>query len=361
MNEDLRIFAGNSNRPLATEICRHLGLPLSPLEMSRFSNDNLHVQIQENVRERDVFVVQSFTEPVSDHIIELLITLDALRSASARRVTAVIPYYSYARSDKKDAPRISITGRLVADMLRTAGADRVLTMDLHADQVHGFFSVPVDHLTVIPTLVKHFKAHLDTSRDGGGSDGRRRRQAGRALLRAARHPHGDHRQAPRQRLRRQAWARRGRRARPRRGHHRRRDLHRRHAVATIRALRDAGARSVHAGATHGVFCGPAVARLREAEIETVVVTDTVLVPPEKQIGKIIMLPWLRCSRPRSVGFTRAGASGNCSSSGGTHRANVRACPARPGPVIDRARASIRHSRRVVTRMVVGDSVLRHNK
>jgi ribose-phosphate pyrophosphokinase len=289
MNEDLRIFACNSNRPLATEICRHLGLALSPLEMSRFSNDNLHVQIQENVRERDVFVVQSFTEPVSDHIMELLITLDALRSASARRVTAVIPYYSYARSDKKDAPRISITGRLVADMLRTAGANRVLTMDLHADQVHGFFSVPVDHLTVIPTLVKHFKAHLDTSRmvavatDAGGA-----KRAGRFSERLGiplaiidkrrlndsdvRHGHvvGDVRGLDAVIIDDEISTAGT-------------------LVATIRALRDAGARSVHAGATHGVFCGPAVARLREAEIETVVVTDTVLVPPEKQIGKIVML------------------------------------------------------------------------
>jgi ribose-phosphate pyrophosphokinase len=111
MNDELRIFACNSNRPLAAEICDQLGLQLSALEIARFSNDNLRVQVQENVRERDVFVVQSFTEPVSDHIMELLITLDALRSASARRVTAVIPYYSYARSDKKDAPRISITAR----------------------------------------------------------------------------------------------------------------------------------------------------------------------------------------------------------------------------------------------------------
>jgi len=143
MNDELRIFACNSNRALAAEICDNLAVRLSPLEISRFSNDNLRVQIQENVRERDVFVVQSFTEPVSDHIMELLITLDALRSASARRITAVIPYYSYARSDKKDAPRISITGRLIADVLQTAGANRVLTMDLHADQVHGFFSVPL--------------------------------------------------------------------------------------------------------------------------------------------------------------------------------------------------------------------------
>src|SRR4030095_10177928 len=123
MNGALRIFSCNSNRPLADEICDHLGLRLSPLKIARFSNDNLRVQIQENVRERDIFVVQSFTEPVSDHIMELLITLDAMRSASARRVTAVIPYYSYARSDKKDAPRISIAGRLMADLIVTAGGD----------------------------------------------------------------------------------------------------------------------------------------------------------------------------------------------------------------------------------------------
>ncbi|MEM7532054.1 MAG: ribose-phosphate diphosphokinase, partial [Chloroflexota bacterium] len=157
MEHQLRVFAGNSNVALAQEICDYLNIPLSQLGISRFSNDNLHVQVMENVRERDVFVVQSFTESVSTHIMELMITLDALRSASAQRITAVIPYYSYARSDKKDAPRISIAGRLIADLLQTAGANRVLTVDLHAEQVHGFFSMPVDHLTAIPTMAQHFK------------------------------------------------------------------------------------------------------------------------------------------------------------------------------------------------------------
>src|SRR5688500_2024551 len=117
MKDELKIFAGNSNYPLAQEICQHLNLPVGELEIVRFANDNLFVQVLENVRERDVFVIQSFTHPVSEHIMELMITLDALRSASAKRITAVIPYYSYARSDKKDAPRISITGRLMADLL----------------------------------------------------------------------------------------------------------------------------------------------------------------------------------------------------------------------------------------------------
>ena len=156
MKHALQIFACNASRALAGEICNRLGLKLGQIEISRFSNDNLRVQIQENVRERDVYVVQSFTEPVSEHIMELLITLDALRSASAQRITAVIPYYSYARSDKKDAPRISIAGRLVADLLATAGANRVLTMALHAPQVHGFFSVPVDHLNALAILADHF-------------------------------------------------------------------------------------------------------------------------------------------------------------------------------------------------------------
>ena len=175
MQDQLKIFSGESNSPLALEICEHLGIALSELTISRFSNDNLFVKIQENVRERDVFVVQSFTEPVSDHIMTLLIILDALRSASARRITAVIPYYSYARSDKKDAPRISIAGRLIADLLQTAGANRVLTMDLHADQLHGFFSIPVDHLTAIPRIADHFKSHYELSRliavatDAGGA------------------------------------------------------------------------------------------------------------------------------------------------------------------------------------------------
>jgi len=160
MYRELKVFSGNSNKDLANEICRHLNIPLSKLHISRFSNDNLFVQVKENVREKDVFVIQSFSRPVSNHIIELLITLDALRSASAKRITAVVPYYSYARSDKKDAPRISIAGRLMADLLKTAGANRVLTMDLHADSVHGFFSVPVDHLTAIPIICDHFRGHL---------------------------------------------------------------------------------------------------------------------------------------------------------------------------------------------------------
>src|SRR5438105_4972253 len=137
-------------------MCRHLDVALSPSHHRRFSNDNLEVQLGESVRERDVYIVQTFSPPVQEHLVELLMMCDAARSASARRVTAVVPYYSYARSDKKDKPRISIAGRLFADLMHTAGVSRLLTMTLHAEQVHGFFSMPADQLTAQPVLVDHF-------------------------------------------------------------------------------------------------------------------------------------------------------------------------------------------------------------
>ncbi len=288
MNE-LRIFSCNSNRALAEEIAAGLGQPLGALEIARFSNDNLHVQIKDNVRERDVFVVQSFTEPVSDHIMELLITLDALRSASARRVTAVIPYYSYARSDKKDAPRISITARLVADMLQTAGANRVLTMDLHADQVHGFFSVPVDHLTAIPIIARFFAQQHDLSNmvvvatDAGGAKraGRFSERLGTPLAIIDKRRVSDT-----QVLQGQVM-----------GEVRGRDVvvfedeisTGGTLIATVDTLRAAGARTIHACAVHGVLCGPAIERLRGAGIESLVVTDTVPVAPHKRLDKLSVL------------------------------------------------------------------------
>jgi ribose-phosphate pyrophosphokinase len=155
---EIVVLSGSAHRPLAERICEHLGVPLAPVEIRRFSNDCLYVQLQENCRQRDVYVIQPLVAPTQEHLMELLLMLDAARGASAAEVTAVIPHYAYARSDKKDASRISIAGRLVADMLTTAGADRVLTMTLHAPQVHGFFSVPVDHLTAIGELADHFRS-----------------------------------------------------------------------------------------------------------------------------------------------------------------------------------------------------------
>jgi ribose-phosphate pyrophosphokinase len=289
MDDKLKIFAGSSNPTLAEEVCCHLEIPLGQVKVSRFSNDNLFVQVQENVRERDVFVVQSFTQPVSDHIIELFIILDALRSASARRITAVIPYFSYARSDKKDAPRISITGRLMADLLVTAGADRVLTMDLHADPVHGFFSCPVDHLTAIPLISSHYRELLDLSNsvavasDAGGT--KRTEQFAQRL------------DIP------MAFI------------HKRRisdtqveqglvvgEVAGKDAIifedeiaagstldSTVRTLHEAGAGRVYAGATHAVLCGPAVQRMTAMPVERVVVTNTVEVSKEKRIEKLEVL------------------------------------------------------------------------
>jgi len=156
------VFSGSAHPALSAEICADLGVPLRPVRLSRFANDCLEVQLQANCRERDVFVIQPLGPPVQEKLVELLLMLDAARGASAARVTAVIPYYAYARSDKKSMPRISIGGRLVADLLATAGASRVLAMTLHAPQVHGFFSVPVDHLHALREFADHFSS-LDLS------------------------------------------------------------------------------------------------------------------------------------------------------------------------------------------------------
>ncbi len=155
--EELKVFTGNAHPQLARDICEYLRIPLSKLEAFKFSNDNTFVRILENVRQRDVFLVQSICYPVNDNLMELLIMIDAAKRASAGRITAVIPYYAYGRTDKKDQPRVPITGRLVADLITTAGADRVLTVDLHAGQIQGFFNTPVDELTALPILIRHFK------------------------------------------------------------------------------------------------------------------------------------------------------------------------------------------------------------
>jgi ribose-phosphate pyrophosphokinase len=151
------VFSGSAHIGLANAICRRLKRRLSPSTTSRFSNDCLGVQLEANCREADVFVIQPLVPPVQEHLMELLLMLDAARGASAARITAVIPHFAYARSDKKDAPRISIAARLVADLLSTAGANRILTMTLHSPQVHGFFSVPVDHMNALKVLAAHFR------------------------------------------------------------------------------------------------------------------------------------------------------------------------------------------------------------
>ena len=154
--EDLKVFTGNAHPQLTRDICSYLGIQPGYIDVFKFKNDNTFVKILENVRERDVFIVQPFSEPVNDHIMEFMIMLDAFKRASAGRITAVLPYYAYGRSDKKDQPRVPITARLIASMIEVAGADRVLTLDLHAGQIQGFFGIPVDELTAIPMLARQF-------------------------------------------------------------------------------------------------------------------------------------------------------------------------------------------------------------
>ena len=155
--EDLKVFSGNAHLGLSNDICAYLGITLGRCEVFKFSNDETFVKILENVREKDVFLVQPISRPVNDHLMELLIMIDAARRASAGRITAVIPYYAYGRTDKKDQPRVAITARLVADFVSTAGADRVLTMNLHAGQIQGFFSIPLDELSAMSLLARRFQ------------------------------------------------------------------------------------------------------------------------------------------------------------------------------------------------------------
>lgn len=172
----LKIFTGSANVDLAKEVASFAGIPLSDAEVFKFSNDDTFVKINENVRGNDTFIIQPTSYPVNDNLMELLIMIDALKRASARRINCVIPYYGYARSDKKDQPRIPITAKLVADLITVAGADRVITLDLHADQIQGFFNIPVDHLYSIPIFARFFKANLDienvvvVSPDSGGAN-----------------------------------------------------------------------------------------------------------------------------------------------------------------------------------------------
>jgi len=160
--DDLFVFTGQSNPRLARAICEYVGVPLRTTLHRRFSNDNLWIQLGESVRGKDVYIIQSLSEPVNDYLMQLLMMIDVARGGDARRVTAVIPYFSYARSDKKDAPRVCITARLVADLIEKSGADRVITMTLHSPQVHGFFSIPLDHLTSQSAFVNYFEKYKGT-------------------------------------------------------------------------------------------------------------------------------------------------------------------------------------------------------
>ncbi|NJP48734.1 ribose-phosphate pyrophosphokinase [Streptomyces sp. SBST2-5] len=286
---DIAVFSGSAHPELAEEVCSHLGVPLSPTRVSRFANDCLEVQLQANCRERDVFLVQPLVKPVQEHLVELLMMIDAARGASASRITVVMPHYSYARSDKKDAPRISLGGRLVADLLVAAGASRVLTMTLHSPQVHGFFSVPVDHLHALRELAAHFSQY-DLSRTTVVSPdlGNAKEAAHFARLIGADVAAGAKQRFADDRVRISSVIG---------------DVAGRDVIvlddeiakgstvfALLERLRELGARSIRVACTHGLFAAGALRRLSEQQdVLEIVCTNTVPVPAEEHTGKLRIL------------------------------------------------------------------------
>lgn len=285
----ITVFSGSAHPDLATEICDHLKAPLQPSRISRFSNDCLEVQLGANCRERDVFIIQPLVTPVQEHLVELLLMLDAARGASAARTTAVIPHYAYARSDKKDAPRISIGGRLVADLLATAGANRVLTMALHAAQVHGFFSVPVDHLNALNVFARYFRDRdlghtVVLSPDLGNA------KSATAFARLLRLPvaAGTKRRIADDRVVIDAIV----------GDVAGRDVivlddeiaNGGTILELLNLLRKHRAGRIAVVCTHGLFTGRAIERLRaQSDIAEIVTTNTVPVPPEKRLPNLTVL------------------------------------------------------------------------
>jgi ribose-phosphate pyrophosphokinase len=275
MESRIKIFCGNSNPALAEKICANLGIPLGQAKVKNFSDGEIMVEIGENVRGRDTYVVQSTCSPTNNNLMELLIMMDALKRASAATITAVIPYYGYARQDRKVAPRTPITSKLVADLITKAGADRMVTIDLHAGQIQGFFDIPVDNLYAAPVILEHLKRRFThdhivmVSPDAGGTERARafakRLECTLAIIDKRRtspnvaevmHLVGDVKDK----------------------------------IAIIlddmidtagtltqaaRALKEHGARTIYACATHGVFSGPAIDRINASDIEEVVITNTV--------------------------------------------------------------------------------------
>ena len=283
------MFSGSAHRDLAEAICRHLEVPLSPATVSRFTNDCLQVQLNANCREADVFVIQPLVPPVHEHLMELLQMLDAARGASASRTTAVIPYYGYARSDKKDAPRISIAGRLTADLLVTAGASRALTMTLHADQVHGFFSIPVDHLHALHILAEHFS---DRDRDNmvvvSPDLGRAKDAAHFGRLLDVSVAAGNKRRVSDQRVEIDTIV----------GDVRGKDVivlddeiaNGGTIVELLSRLREREAGEISVACTHGLFTGPAIDRFSAQEdIREWVTTDTIPRPAERTLPNLVSL------------------------------------------------------------------------
>ena len=275
------VFAGRGSQELGGKIADKLGIALGQVELKTFSNGEVYCRYLESIRGADVFIIQSTHAPVNRNLMELLLMIDAAKGASAHRIIAVTPWFGYSRQDKKSAPREPISARLVAHMLETAGADRVLTMHLHAGQVQGFFQIPVDHLIARPMLTQYF---LDKAVAGGVRRGLGRcrpRQAGREVRRRARRAPGLHHQEPARAQHRRGGLR-GRRRRGQGGDPgRRHDRHRRHALSRPRASCASQARRA-CSRPRPTACspGPAFERLAGPEIEEIVVTDTIPLPPD---------------------------------------------------------------------------------
>lgn len=286
---DLKIFSGTANRALGEEIAGYLNAEAGRVNITRFADGEIYVRFEENARGVDAFVIQPISHPVNEHLMELLIMLDALRRASAGRITAVLPYYGYARKDKKDAPREPITGRLVADLLVTAGANRVLTVDLHAGQIEGFFNIPVDHLRAMPLFAdymreKNLRQGVIVAADDGAVK-RSKQLADRLDLPLAiifQRRVGKDAKEPLQIVG---------------------DVEGRTPImiedvidtagtlaGAVDVLLAQGARpDVYICATHAVFAGQASQRLSREEIREVIVTNTILLPPEKRLPKLTVL------------------------------------------------------------------------
>ncbi len=276
---DFWIFAGNSNLDLAGKICEYLNMPIGGAKLSTFSDGEIQIEIHDNVRMKDVFIIQSTCDPVNKNLMELLLMIDAMKRASASRITAVIPYYGYARQDKKVAPRVPISAKLVADMITLAGATRIITLDLHAGQIQGFFNIPVDNLFAAPVLLEHMRYHFRdevvmVSPDAGGVERARafakRLQAELAIV-------DKRRSAPNEA---KAMAVIG-------------NVKDKTAIIlddmsdtagtlteAAGVLMDQGAKEVHACCAHPVLSGPALERIENSALKSLVVTDTIPLKPE---------------------------------------------------------------------------------
>jgi len=287
---DLSIFSGTAHPELAKAVCRYLGVPLGKAEVVKFSNENIFPKINQNVREHDVFIVQPTYPSVSDSILELLIMIDALKRASASRITAVVPYFSYARSDKKDQPRVPITARLIADMLQTAGANRMLTIDLHAGQVQGFFNIPVDELTAMQPLLRDYVLGMELIDPVvvAGDLGFAKRARNFADMIGASVAFVEKRRLGNN-SRSESLGVIG-------------DVRGKSAiiiddeidtagsiVGAAEIVKKAGARVVYAACTHALLTGPAIERLQTAPIQELIVTDTVNQAARSQLPNMTVL------------------------------------------------------------------------